>query len=224
MSEGSRFRLLLWSETQVSVECFALIVSAHRTLSKSFELSKLIMLSVAMSFASFISSCTQKPADNAATPVLSGPPNTTFPMPPLKAHSEMGWVLNDGKRATLADYEGNVLVLDFYATWCAPCRKSIPRLIALEENYGPRGVRIVGLNVGGPDDRIKVADFAKELSIPYPLGFPDQALTDLFLSDDQTIPQTFVFGRQGQLVKRFIGYQESTGAELEKVIQAEIAK
>ena len=143
-------------------------------------------------------------------------------MPPLKARSDMAWVLNDGTRATLADYEGKLLVVDFYATWCQPCRQSIPRLIALQQNYGPRGLQVVGLNVGGPDDRIKVANFAKELSIQYPLGFPDQALTELFLSDDQTIPQTFIFGRQGQLVKRFIGYDGAVGDELEQVIQKEI--
>jgi thiol-disulfide isomerase/thioredoxin len=183
------------------------------------------MLTVVMSLMSYTSSCTHlKTADNGATPVLSGPPNTTFPMPPLEARSEMGWVLSDGKRATLADYQGNVLVLDFYATWCAPCRKSIPRLIALHENYGPRGVKIVGLNVGGADDRIKVSDFAQELSIRYPLGFPDQALTDLFLSDDQTIPQTFIFDRDGQLIRRFIGYDESTGVGLEKVISDAVNK
>ena len=168
------------------------------------------------------SACTsEKPTektDREATPVLSGPPGTTFPMPPLEARAELGWVLNDGKRATLADYRGKVLVLDFYATWCAPCRQSIPRLGALGQSYGLRGVQIVGLNVGGPDDRIKVADFAKELNIQYPLGFPDKALTDLFLSDNQTIPQTFVFTRDGRLVKRFIGYEEATGTELEKVI------
>lgn len=130
----------------------------------------------------------------------------------------MGWVLNDGQRATLADYHGKVLVLDFYATWCVPCRQSIPRLIALQKSYGPQGLQIVGLNVGGPDDRIKVAAFARELSIAYPLGFPDKELTDLFLSGDQTIPQTFVFGRDAHLAKRFIGYEEATGAELEKVI------
>jgi len=174
--------------------------------------------------ASSINACiNQKHDDNAATPVLSGPPNTSFPMPPLKARSDMGWVLNDGKRATLADYEGKLLVVDFYATWCQPCRESIPRLIGLQQNYGPRGLQVVGLNVGGPDDRIKVASFVKELNIQYPLGFPDQALTDLFLSDNQTIPQTFVFGRRGQLVKRFIGYQGTIGDELEKVIQKEIA-
>lgn len=77
----------------------------------------------------------------------------------------------------------------------------------------------MGLNVGGADDRVKVADFAKELGITYPLGFPDQALTDLFLSDDQTIPQTFVFDGEGRLVKRFIGYDETTEAGLEKAIE-----
>jgi cytochrome c biogenesis protein CcmG/thiol:disulfide interchange protein DsbE len=196
-----------------------LTVSAHQTPAKFIELSKLIMLSVVMALASFVSSCRQqKPADNAATPVLSGPPNTTFPMPPLKAHTERGWILSDGTRARLADYQGKVLVLDFYATWCAPCRKSIPRLNALHQNYGPRGVTIVGLNVGGPDDRIKVGAFAKELNIQYPLGFPDQALTDLFLSDNQEIPQTFVFGPDGQLKGRFIGYADSTGDDVEKMI------
>jgi thiol-disulfide isomerase/thioredoxin len=145
-------------------------------------------------------------------------------MPPLNARAELGWVLNDGKRATVADYQGKVLVLDFYATWCAPCRQSIPRLNALDQTYGVKGLQIVGLNVGGPDDRIKVAGFAKELNIQYPLGFPDKAVTDLFLSDNQTIPQTFVFTRDGTLARRFIGYEETTGNELKKVIDEALNK
>jgi hypothetical protein len=64
-----------------------------------------------------------------------------------------------------------------------------------------------------------VADFARELDIKYPLGFPDKALTDLFFSGDQTIPQTFVFGRGDQPVKRFIGYDGSTGTELVKAVR-----
>lgn len=194
-------------------------------ISQRISLAKLITLAVFVVFAGSLGACaSRKPASTEATPVLSGPPNTTYPMPPLKARSEMGWVLNDGKRASLADYEGKVLVLDFYATWCEPCRESIPRLMTLQKKYGPEGLQLIGLNVGGPDDRIKVAEFARELSIQYPLGFPDKALTDLFLSDDQSIPQTFVLGRDGELVKRFIGYENSTGTQLEQLIQSETAK
>lgn len=167
----------------------------------------------------WLGGCTnQKRANQMATPVLSGAPSTTFPMPPMNARTSLGWVLSDGRRATLADYPAKVLVLDFYATWCEPCRQSVPRLIALQGKYGQRGLQIVGLNVGGPDDRIKVAAFARELEIDYPLGFPDQALTDLFLGEDQTIPQTFVVGRDGRLARRFIGYERGTGDELERVI------
>lgn len=162
-------------------------------------------------------------AESESTPVLSGPPSTTIPMPPLNAAAEMGWVLGDGTPGKFADYHGKVLVLDFYATWCEPCRKSIPHLTTLQNDYGQKGLQVIGLNVGGADDRIKVAEFARQIGIQYPLGFPDKALTDLFLSDDQTIPQTFVFGREGRLVQRFIGYQESTGIELEKVIETQIA-
>jgi len=180
---------------------------------------RLLMLAAIAVFSIFSGACMgDKPTDKEATPVISGPPSTTFPMPPLNVRAELGWVLNDGKRATLADYQGKVLVLDFYATWCAPCRQSIPRLNDLEQNYGPQGLQIVGLNVGGADDRIKVPDFAKELNIQYPLGFPDKALSDFFLSNNQTIPQTFVFARDGHLVRGFIGYEKATAAELEKVI------
>jgi hypothetical protein len=95
--------------------------------------------------------------------------------------------------------------------------------MALHDKFEPRGLRLVGLNVGGADDRIKVSGFAKELGIQYPLGFPDQVLTDLFLSDDQTIPQTFVFDRQGLLVKRFIGYDAFTDVGLDQAINEAMA-
>ena len=91
--------------------------------------------------------------------------------------------------------------------------------MSLQQRLSPKGLEVVGLHVGGADDRVKVAEFARELGIQYALGFPDKALTDLFLSDDQTIPQTFVFGRDGHLIKRFIGYDEATGRELEKMVE-----
>lgn len=205
----------------VRVECRHLSVLPHHLSMSSVSAARLRWFAAAFLLAVSVVSivaCGPKSSDTDPTPVLSGPPNTTFPMPPINPDSEMGWARANGELAKISDYRGKVLVLDFYATWCQPCRASIPKLIALQERFGSGGLEIVGLNVGGPDDRIKVASFARELSISYPLGFPDKALTDLFLSDDQTIPQTFVFGRDGQLAKRFIGYEESTGVELERAI------
>jgi thiol-disulfide isomerase/thioredoxin len=168
--------------------------------------------------------CTQKQPESSsgATPVLSGRPNTTYPMPPLKAEgstADMGWVLADGQRAKVSDYRGKVLVLDFYATWCAPCRQSVPHLVQLQRRSGPQGLQVVGLNVGGEEDQLSVSDFASEFKIQYPLGIPDKPLTDFFLSDDDSIPQTFVFNRNGELVKRFIGYGAAMPEQLEQAIQ-----
>lgn len=163
----------------------------------------------------------QPPTNSGETPVLSGQPNTLYPMPPLNSEgsvAEMTWSLDDGQRVKFADYRGKVLVLDFYATWCAPCRESVPHLVQLQTRLGAKGLQVVGLNVGGDDDRLSVTAFAKEFSIQYPLGIPDRPLTDFLLSDNDTIPQTFVFDRNGELVKRFIGYDTDVRSELEQVI------
>ena len=133
-----------------------------------------------------------------------------------------GWTLNNKQRATLADYKGKVVVLDFYATWCEPCRAETPRLVQLQKQYQQQGLQVVGLNVGGADDRDQVPGYAKEFGIQYPLGFPDDEFADSFLGANQNIPQAFVFDRNGKLVKRFIGYSESSGAELERVVKASL--
>ena len=134
-----------------------------------------------------------------------------------------GWTLADNQAAKLADYKGKVVVLDFYATWCEPCRDEIPRLVQLQQNYGASGLQVIGLNVGGDDDRERVPGFAKEFGIDYPLGFPDDALVQRYLTDNQNIPQSFVFDRNGELVKRFVGYSSSSGAELERIVKAAVA-
>ncbi|HKP45754.1 MAG TPA: TlpA disulfide reductase family protein, partial [Pyrinomonadaceae bacterium] len=136
----------------------------------------------------------------------------------------VSWIDNNNGRKNLSAYAGKVVVLDFYATWCQPCRLSIPKLNALQQQLGPDGLTVIGLNVGGADDRIKVNAFARELNIQYQLGFPDKALTDLFFADDETIPQTFVFSRNGQLTKRFVGFDEKAAAELEHTIELELKR
>jgi thiol-disulfide isomerase/thioredoxin len=152
----------------------------------------------------------------------SGPPNTALPMPPLNGGSinTLGWTEADGKRSVFSDFRGKVLVLDFYATWCKPCRWSIPHLVGLQKNYEAQGLQVIGLNVGGPDDPAKVPAFATQYEIQYPLAIPDDDLVMFLMADNDGIPQTFVFDRQGQLVERFVGFGATTGEGIDKAVEA----
>ncbi|MFL6229891.1 MAG: TlpA family protein disulfide reductase [Pyrinomonadaceae bacterium] len=174
-------------------------------------------------------SISYKPDTNANTPRGSTPPRTSLPMPPVSAAhgsadggganlTSSTWTMLDGRRARPSDYQGKVLVIDFWASWCEPCRNETPHLIELQRRYGAQGLQVVGLNVGGDDDRAKVSDFVKEFGIPYPLGYPDDAMNALYFGTDDTIPQTYVFDRKGRLVKHFIGFDESVPPEMESTI------
>ena len=136
----------------------------------------------------------------------------------------MGWTVANSQHVRLLDSQRNLLILDFYATWCEPCRESIPHLIDLHRRYASKGVQIVGLNVGGPEDYEKVPSFAREFRIPYQLGIPDPELENLYMGGDSAIPQTFILDRNGVIVKRFIGYDESLSAEIESTIQKSLAE
>ena len=135
----------------------------------------------------------------------------------------MGWDLGGGKRGRFSDFKGQVLVLDFYATWCDPCRASVPHLVQVQEKFGNQGLQVVGLNVGGPDDLQYVSEFANELKIQYPLGVPEDVLSHFLLSNDTAIPQTFVFDRKGLLVKRIIGFSSEAETELDEAIKTALS-
>jgi thiol-disulfide isomerase/thioredoxin len=130
-------------------------------------------------------------------------------------------LLND-QRVKLSDYLGKVVVLDFWATFCAPCRDEAPHLDALQKRFGERGLLVFGLNVGGPEDRPRIPEFTGSLKMEYALGFPEPEMTNLFMGSDDRIPQTLVFDRKGRLVKHFVGYDPTISAELESTIEKEV--
>ena len=149
---------------------------------------------------------------------------TKAPVGPVGAIAPGGWTLENNQRAKLSDYKGKVVVLDFYATWCEPCRAETPRLVELQRQYTAQGLQVIGLNVGGEEDREQVPKFAKQFGIQYPLAFPDDELADGYLGDNQNIPQALVFDRNGNMIKRFVGYSENSGAELERVVKASLSQ
>jgi len=180
---------------------------------------KQTILTVGLMFALFsaCNSCRKQTVPPANSP------GAGKPLPTPKRITKLGSMEINNQRMTLDNFKGKVVVLDFYATWCEPCRAETPHLVKLQQQYSNQGLQVIGLNVGGEDDRDKVPAYAKEFSIQYPLGFPDDDFADQFLGDNQNIPQSYLFDRNGDLVKRFIGYDETAGAELERLVQGALA-
>lgn len=147
-------------------------------------------------------------------------PTSTAPT----AANGSGWELDNGQRAQVSDYKGKVLLLDFYATWCDPCRAETPHLVELHQRYAGQGLQIVGLNVGGEDDQAEVPAFAKEFGIEYPLAIPDDDFADQYLGMNRNIPQSFIIDRQGRMVKRFIGFGDASAQELDRVLESTLAQ
>jgi thiol-disulfide isomerase/thioredoxin len=158
------------------------------------------------------------------TPTGRTPPRTSLPMPPttttsgVSANSQSFILLND-QRMKLSDYLGKVVVLDFWATFCAPCRVEAPHLDALQRRFGEQDLLVIGLNVGGADDRPQIPGFVQELNIRYTLGFPEPEMVNLFMGSDESIPQTLVFDRKGRILKHFVGYDSTLAPELERTIE-----
>ncbi len=168
-----------------------------------------------------LSACGACRKQTVSNPNPSSAANKSLPnTQPANAH---GWTVANNQRMTLANYRGKVVLLDFYATWCEPCRAETPHLVRLQQQYADQGLQIIGLNVGGEDDRAEVPAYAKEFGIQYQMGFPEDEFAYDYLSDNQSIPQAFVFDRSGKLVRRFVGYSEDSGAEIESVIKSSLA-
>ena len=193
------------------------------------------------SLVSFAAACDldgaskKKAMSKAETPSGSKSPRTNLPMPPVAAsHGDGGadtaataapagtWTQLDGRRATLEDLRGQVVVLDFWATYCPPCREEIPHLVRMQKQFGPQGFKVIGLNVGGEEDRPKVPEFVKLYKIQYQLAEPeDETVRRFLLTDD--IPQTFVIDRQGRVVEHVVGFDGEVAARLERAVSQALA-
>lgn len=166
------------------------------------------------------------------TPSGSKQPRTNLPLPPVATSHGNGeaasaapsgaWKQTDGRRATLEDLRGQVVVLDFWATYCPPCREEIPHLVRLQKELGPQGLKVIGLNVGGEEDRPKVPEFVKLYKIQYQLADPEDETVKRFLLTDD-IPQTFVIDRQGRVVEHVVGFDSRVADQLERAITQALA-
>ena len=127
-----------------------------------------------------------------------------------------------GKAQSLSQWRGKVLVVNFWATWCEPCREEVPALVRTQEKYSPNNLQIVGISL---DSASKVREFAKEFKIQYPLvvaGLDSIEITRKLGNKAATLPYTLVLDAAGRIQARHLG--GISEAQLEAVVRPLLAK
>ena len=179
---------------------------------------------IALAFLTTSCSDSARPVGIAEKPIeVNGVQVIDSERPPRKPLPEMTWTNFDGVVEKLKDHEGKVVILDFWATYCKPCLEAIPHLKKLQEIHGKDNLVIVGLHVGGSEDRDKVPEFVKKLDINYTLATPEDFLSQYIFGADSAIPQTAVIDRKGKLVRKFVGFDDNIQSELDNVVASAIA-
>jgi len=117
----------------------------------------------------------------------------------------------DGKSVRLSDLRGKAVLLNFWATWCTPCKVEMPWFVELQNQYGPQGLQIVGVAMddSGKDD---IAKFAKDMGVNYPVLLGKEAVGDAY-GGVPALPESFFIGRDGKIVDKIMGLKSKADIE-----------
>ena len=121
----------------------------------------------------------------------------------------------EGKTTRLSDFRGKAVLLNFWATWCGPCKIEMPWFVELQQKYGSQGLQVVGVAM---DDASKedIAKFAKDMGVNYPVLIGKEAVGDSY-GGIPALPETFFIGRDGKVVDKILGLRGK--AEIEDAIK-----
>jgi thiol-disulfide isomerase/thioredoxin len=128
----------------------------------------------------------------------------------------------------LSDYRGKVLLVDFWATDCAPCVRLVPQLAELSRKYRDQGLEVIGLTSDEQENEQQVVDFLKKRGADYTVGYDNRWLSSAFLkgTEDEVgppIPQLFVISRDGRVVEHMIGENPQRVKALDQIISQQLA-
>jgi peroxiredoxin len=117
----------------------------------------------------------------------------------------------DGKQMSLSDLRGKAVLLNFWATWCGPCKIEMPWFVDLQNQYGAQGLQIVGVAM---DDASKedIAKFAKDMGVNYPVLIGKEAVGDAY-GGVPALPESFFISRDGKIIDKIIGLKGKSEIE-----------
>ena len=112
------------------------------------------------------------------------------------------------------DFQGKVLVINIWASWCGPCRREVPEYESVRKAYAGRQVEFIGLTTENPEtDVIRVTKFLRDVSFGFRLGWADDQMADFLMNGRDSIPQTLVVDGDGRVIKHWTGYTRGRSGE-----------
>jgi peroxiredoxin len=109
----------------------------------------------------------------------------------------------DGKTLRLSDYRGKAVLLNFWATWCEPCKIEMPWFVQLQKQYGPQGLQVLGVAMDDTDPQ-DITEFAQKMGVNYPILVGKEAVGDQY-GGIPYLPSTFYIDRDGKVIDRVYG-------------------
>jgi len=112
-------------------------------------------------------------------------------------------------------------VLDFFATWCIPCRTSVPHIVEVNRKFGKQGLQVLGLSADEEGDRVLTA-FAGEYHVNYPLALAGESVQSDF--GVRSVPVMFIIDKKGKVAEIYRGFNDSIGRSMEQLIKKLLAE